>query len=252
MKYLITLFFLLYSPTWASDEMLKWYPSPTRFPEGECVRLNAPSGGDSYVEKVRPEECRPIAVSYYFNGEYCYEVDRESQGKGYGVKLKSPEKCAPPDAMYSFDPIKQHCYIVDPSGGLKFKAKIETKECRPKDEEIKAHFVFDREKLLGECFEIHRTLGESRWKRRIEIMKCKPERTYFSWRPLSQFKGDCFEVSSLGAEDFFAKTIPQKCKPSQTIYEFERKSEKSGDCFELDAETQGQKYSLKVQTSLCR
>lgn len=252
MLYLITLFALSLPSHALAQEILRWYPNTARFPEGECVRLHAPSGGDSYVEKVKPEECRPSAVSYYFTGETCYEVDRETQGKAYGVKLKTPHPCAPSDALYSFDPIRQHCYLVDPSGGLKFKAKIETKECKPNDDELSVKFIFSREKMSGECFEVHVKLGEGRWKRPVELIKCRPARTYFSWRALSQFKGDCFEISSEGPENYLSKSYPKNCKPEQTVFQFERKSEKSGDCYELDAETQGQKFSQKVQPSSCR
>lgn len=252
MSYLITLLTLLLPSLVAAQEMLRWYPNPSRFPEGECVRMHAPSGGDSYVEKVKPEECRPNIVSYYFTGESCYEVDQETQGKGYGLKLKTPHKCAPPDALYFFDPARQQCFLVDPSGGMKFKAKIETKECKPREEELTLKFVFSRAKLTGECIEVHATLGEARWKRPVELTRCRPEKTYFSWRALSPFKGDCFEIASSGPESYLAKSVPKNCKPEQTVFQFERKSEKSGDCYELDAETSGEKYSQKVQASSCR
>jgi hypothetical protein len=232
--------------------MIRWYPSASRFPEGECVRLHAPSGGDSYVEKVRLEECRPAKVSLLWLNNNCYEVDAETQGKSFGMRLKSPHPCAPADALYSFDASTQTCYLVDSSGGLKFKAKLELRECEPPKEELKLSFVLDKERMLGACFEIHRTLGEARWKRKTETYRCRPKETYFAWKPKGQFEGECWEVSMLGAEDFLDRTAAKNCRPEKVEYLFERKAEKYGDCFEVDSETQGQKWSQRVAASLCR
>lgn len=252
MKLFIFIIFILVTANLLAQESLRWYPSESRFPEGECVRYHAPSGGESYVEKVNPQECKPDKVSFLLIKNTCYEVDARTLGKGYGLRVKDVNLCAPENSLYSFDPTNQTCYLVDSSGGLKFKAKIDLDECRPNEDQVKTKFVLDTNQLKGNCFETHKIDGDKRWLKKIDTAICRPSETYFAWRPIDSFKGDCWEIAISGAEDYANKVSAKYCRPEKLSYIFERKGEKFGDCFEVDAETQGQKYSQKVSASTCR
>lgn len=227
----------------AETTTYKWYPSATQFPLGDCVRMHAPTAGDAYVEKVKAAECKPEKVSFLWHKGACYVVDQATQGQTYGEKSRDVLPCAPADALHAFEAEAKTCYLVDPTGGSQFKARVSLDECRPEEAELTYEFTQD-------CFEVHKTLGRRRWEKKVKAEKCRPQKTTLAWRKTGDLKGDCWLV---GENDSFAEKVSDlKCRPEQVRYRFVRKSEKAGDCFEVDAETQGDFYSKKVQAALCR
>ena len=216
------------------------------------MRLHRPSDGDSYVEKVKPEECRPEKTTFLWKDNLCFEIDSESAGKGFGVRLKTVVPCAPGGSLYTFDDKKRDCWLVDPSGGLKFRAKVDIKECRPLEENIAKKFFPEASGAGGECLEIHRTEGPSRWTKKLSPLDCRPELTQFRWRMTGPLDGDCYEVAQDGPQFYSNKVGAQRCRPEKVAYVFDRTAERRGDCYEVDVETKGQNWAQKVAPSLCR
>jgi hypothetical protein len=249
MRCLIILLAVLISLNSWGQVNQRWYPS-ARFPEGECVLVHSPSQGDSYVEKVKPEQCRPEKISYLMQNGTCYAVDAETGGRQFGLKEKTPVPCAPEGSLYSFEEKTRSCWLVDPSGGLKFRARLDVKECRPDEADIVQKFIASGE-LQGECVETHKTLGTARWVKRLSNTECRPKELSYQWRSLGDLKGDCWEMAENDPASYVNKAPPLKCKPESTIYRFERKSEKSGDCFEVDRETEGMRWAQKTQSKFC-
>ncbi len=235
-----------------AETTLNWYPDQRNFPLGECVRSHSPSNGEKYVEKVKPEECRPDKTTFWWSGTQCFEVDSATQGKTYGVREKDVKKCAPEGAQYAFLDDKKECWLVDSSGVSKFRARVETSECKPDEENVTFKFFPDPSGIGGECLEVHKQLGADRWKKKAQLARCKPQSTTFAWRPTGEFKGVCFEIAADGAQYYSAKVRAEDCRPEKVIYKFDRKTEKSGVCFEVDSETNGQRYVQKVSIQKCR
>ncbi len=214
--------------------------------------MHAPSGGEAYVEKVKVEDCRPEKTTYLAIGGQCYVVDAETQGQGYGVKERDILKCAPEGALYSFDEKKRECWLVDPSGGLKFRARIDLKECRPPDDQITKKFFPAAGKEGGDCLEVHATQGSERWEKKLTVTECRPSETRFLWRKTGELKGDCWEVAKDGPEYYSDKVGSARCRPERVAYVFDRKSETRGDCYEVDFETKGENWAVKVPPKNCR
>lgn len=252
MRCLIILLSLSACGSALGQESLRWYPSASRFPEGECVRLHSPSGGDSYVEKVKTEECRPEKITFLWKDGQCFEVDADGAGRGYGLRLKSPAPCAPQGSLFSFDEKKRECWLIDPSGGLSFRAKVELDECRPLPENLTKKFHPDASGVGGDCLEVHVTQGSARWARKLNPAECRPAVTRFSWRMTGPFKGECWELAQDGPNAYSSKVGSQRCRPESVVYVFERTGERRGDCYEVDAETRGQNWAQKVAPSSCR
>lgn len=251
MRCLIILLFVINTfPTYA-QVVLRWYPSPTRFPEGECVKMHAPSSGEAYVEKVKVEECRPEKTTFLTHKGQCFEVDSETQGQGFGAKERDILKCAPPGALYSFDEKKRECWLVDPNGGLQFRARIDIKECRPPENEIIKKFFPAVGKEGGECLEVHVTQGSDRWEKKISVTDCRPTETRFLWRKTGELKGDCWEVAKDGPEFYSDKVGTTRCRPPRIDYRFDRTMETRGDCYEVDYETKGDNWAVKVPPKNC-
>ncbi|MFP5491821.1 MAG: hypothetical protein ACLGG0_09975 [Bacteriovoracia bacterium] len=240
---------LLFPIAHAQETSFLWYPNKTRFPEGECVQKHTPSNGDSFVGKARPEDCRPEKTSYLWLKDNCYEVDQETQGQLFGVRVRDIHKCAPADALYAFNQEKRECWLVDPSGGQKFRAKLNPQECRPPEDEIKKEFKLNQNGLGGECVEIHKTQGSARWEKRILVYECKPKNVTALWRKTGELKGECWLTGD--TESYSEKVAFSSCRPKNVSYRFVRTSEKTGDCFEVDSETQGDQYASKVKPELC-
>jgi hypothetical protein len=247
MRCLIILLFL--TSAFAQETNFLWYPTKGRFPEGECVQKHTPSNGDAFVGKAKVQECRPDKTSYLWLNDTCYEVDQATQGQLYGIRESDIHKCAPPDALYAFNQEKRECWLVDPSGGQKFRAKLKIQECRPPEEEIKKEFKLNANGLGGECLEIHKTQGSARWEKRVLANECRPKNATALWRKTGELKGECWLTGE--AEAYSEKVAFSTCRPQNVSYRFVRTSEKSGDCFEVDTETQGDQYALKVKPEQC-
>lgn len=232
----------------AQDVELRWFPA--RFPLGECVRMHRPSQGDAYVEKVKPEVCRPEQLSNLWLKGTCYEVDRASGGQQYGVRV-GPRDCAPAKFSYEFLPDRQECWRVDgdrPHEGYREKVKVD--ECRPPEPEIRVRFAAEAP-IGGRCEEVH-VAGPNRWRRVVDFARCRPKETSFTWHSQGELKGDCWEVALSGPAEFSAKAKVDACKPAQTTTRFERRDEKSGACWEVDAATLGLQWAKPAKIERCR
>ncbi len=214
--------------------------------------MHTPSQGDAYVEKVKPEECRPEKTTFLWQDALCFEVDAESGGKAFGVRIKTPHPCAPEGSLNSFDEKKRECWLVDPSGGVKFRAKVDVRECRPPEDQLIKKFFLDSSGAGSECLEIHRSEGNARWEKKLNPTECRPAETRFLWRMTGELKGDCYEVALEGPQLYCNKVGAQRCRPASVSYLFDRTAEKRGDCYEVDVETKGQNWAQKVAPSFCR
>ncbi|MBY0515570.1 MAG: hypothetical protein K2P81_01590 [Bacteriovoracaceae bacterium] len=252
MRCLIILVFSLLPALSFAQEVRRWYPNKNSFPEGECVRMHAPSDGNNYVEKVKSEECRPEKVSYLWQKNICYEVDSETQGQQFGVRTDGPIPCAPEGSLFAFEDKKRECWLVDPSGGLKFRAKVEMKECMPAKENIIKKFFVNATGLGGECLEVHKTEGPTRWQWRLNTYECKPEKTKFLWRSTGELKGECWELAEDGPQYYSEKVGLDSCRPKAVTYRFERQNEMRGECYEIDYQTKGQNWIKRVEPKFCR
>lgn len=252
MRCLIILLFALNTfPTFA-QEVFRWYANPKRFPEGECVKMHAPSGGEAYVEKVKVEDCRPEKTTYLARGGLCYLVDAETQGQAFGQRERDIMKCAPEGAMYTFDEKRRECWLVDSTGGTQFKARLDVKECRPPENQIMKKFFPAKEKEGGDCLEVHITQGSDRWEKRLAVNDCRPSETRFVWRKTGELKGDCWEIAKDGPEFYSDKVGNARCRPERVTYIFDRTAETRGECHEVDFETKGERWAVKVPPKNCR
>ncbi len=216
---------------------------------GECHQVSV-SGAQDFVQKVKPEDCKPDETTLLWSDGRCYEIDSATKGKSFAQKVEST-RCAPEGSLHAFDPARQECFLVGPAG-TGFKTKLELRDCRPEESEIELHFVASPSGLGGECFERHKTEGEARWRKRVELRTCRPAQTQFAWRPTGELSGDCWELSLEGAAKYVAKIGPSACRPEKVRFVFKAKNEKSGDCFEVDAETEGQRYAARAPLERCR
>lgn len=235
-----------------SQVQARWYPNPKNFPEGECVKMHTPSGGEAYVEKVKPEECRPEKTAYLARNGQCFLVDADTQGQGFGVRERDILKCAPEGALYAFDETKRECWLVDPSGGRQFRARLDIKDCRPPEEQIIKKFFPAVGKEGGECLEVHATQGNARWEKKVAPSECRPKETRFAWRKTGTLKGECWEVAKDGPEFYSERVGNSRCRPERITYLFDRVTETRGECFEVDYETKGENWAVKVPPRNCR
>jgi hypothetical protein len=252
MRCLIILLFASTALPAVAQVQLRWYSKPKYFPEGECVKMHAPSGGEAYVEKVKVEDCRPEKTTYWAKDGVCYEVDAETMGQGFGLKVRDVLKCAPPDALYSFDENKRECWLVDPSGGTQFRSRVDVKECRPPETQIVKKFVPAKGKEGGECLELHATQGSERWEKKVSTTDCRPAETRYAWRKTGELKGDCWELAKAGPEFYSERVGNSQCRPERVAYVFDRMSETRGDCYEVDLETKGDLWAVKVPPRNCQ
>lgn len=254
MRWLIILLSVATFQTLAQSTSLlyRWYPIKERFPEGDCVQTGTSSDGKEYVEKLKPEACRPAALTTIWVRDTCYEVDVDTQGQSYGKKV-DVNQCAPKETALYFNTATKECWLVDQATrGEKFRRRATLLECRPNENELKKVFVPRPQKLVGgDCLEVHKDLGDERWAKKLDILACKPSQTKFVWLSHSETSGECWESAETSAQEWSQLAKNQLCRPSQVTYVFKRESQTSGTCFEVDQETKGRHWAVKVPVSSC-
>lgn len=239
-----------------SGKSFRWYPLKARFPEGECVEVGKDPSGNEFNERVKSDSCRPEKTTFLWLKGVCWEVDEATQGQGFGRKL-DPKDCTPKDPQataFSFDSKKRECWLVDKATqGVAFKRQATLDECRPVESELKKVFVATpRAQVGGDCYEVHRELGETRWARKLDPAECRTQKTRYAWLSQGDLKGACWEVDEDGPQNWSMPTRALNCQPEKVQYRFQRTSEKSGLCWEVDRATNGLQWAIQTDTFHCR
>lgn len=236
-----------------SDSLYRWYPSKSRFPEGECVQVGRSTDGAEFAAKAKPEACRPEKTSTVWFRDQCFEVDSETQGQSFGKRV-APELCTPPETAFRFDPKSRRCWVVDATtGGEGYRREARSNECRPPEADLKKIFVpTPGAQVGGDCLEVHKELGDARWAKKLYESECRPTTgTRYAWLSTGPFKGACWETAMTGPQDWSAISKVENCRPEKTVFSYQRTDTLNGVCFEVDQETQGQRWALKVDAAKC-
>jgi hypothetical protein len=151
-------------------------------------------------------------------------------------------------------PFKGICYEVDKeTGGQKYIIKVNSNNCKP--ESIKLHWNQNEGKPGGRCYEVDTETGGQKYAATSFPEKCRPQNLDHVYHTNESGKSTCYAIDiETGGTKYFVKAKKEKCKTMSTIHKWipHKKNIYQGECYLLDTKTFGSHYKQKVSKSKCR
>lgn len=211
---------------------------------GKCYQVDSETQGDKFIKKVRTNKCRPQKTYFIWkqkdilkNG-VCFEVDSELGPTNY-IKKTKKEKCYQNQSKGQYSWIKDHpslkegCYESGLTlDQLPYQNKVNSSKCKPKD--ITKTFI-KISKLKGVCFELDQATFGKKYKKKITISDCRPEKGKYNSLTINN---NCYYVDSrTNGDEYIEKTKKRNCfgASPEVYYQWKAKPENiwKGNCFKV-------------------